>query len=265
MPIHLFDVAPLRPLAGGAVPTQALVVTVGDRVIAVDAGYPEAIFNDPHQLSFERFFLRLPRTPEFALINRLALIGKSRSDLTDIVLTHLHSEHALGIADFPDATIHLSDTELALLRSRSPRARFSYRRDLIPDDTRWMPHHGSATWQGIPGCTYITDDIVLVPLPGHTLGHCGVAVRESGDGASRPWILHTGDAWYGDPYTNAPAPFPLAQYEHLSLSSRKLHTRSRRTLERLAATPGVHLVSAHRTPTGLPLTMHAPERHSINS
>ena len=31
----------------------------------------------------------------------------------------------------------------------------------------------------------------LVPLPGHTLGHCGVAVWQ-GD----RWLLHVGDAYY---------------------------------------------------------------------
>ncbi len=32
---------------------------------------------------------------------------------------------------------------------------------------------------------------MLVPLFGHTLGHCGVAVRQ-GD----RWLLHAGDAYY---------------------------------------------------------------------
>ncbi|MGL6094838.1 MAG: MBL fold metallo-hydrolase, partial [Fimbriiglobus sp.] len=34
-------------------------------------------------------------------------------------------------------------------------------------------------------------EAVLVPLFGHTLGHCGVAVRD-GD----RWLLHVGDAYY---------------------------------------------------------------------
>jgi glyoxylase-like metal-dependent hydrolase (beta-lactamase superfamily II) len=48
------------------------------------------------------------------------------------------------------------------------------------------------------GCTTKADDrattgaeVLLVPLFGHTLGHCGVAIRQ-GD----RWVLHAGDAYY---------------------------------------------------------------------
>jgi glyoxylase-like metal-dependent hydrolase (beta-lactamase superfamily II) len=34
------------------------------------------------------------------------------------------------------------------------------------------------------------DDFAIVPLPGHSIGHCGVVVR-SGCG----WLLHAGDAY----------------------------------------------------------------------
>jgi glyoxylase-like metal-dependent hydrolase (beta-lactamase superfamily II) len=34
-------------------------------------------------------------------------------------------------------------------------------------------------------------EVLLVPLFGHTLGHCGIAVRHEGR-----WILHVGDAYY---------------------------------------------------------------------
>src|SRR5262249_51073131 len=34
-------------------------------------------------------------------------------------------------------------------------------------------------------------EVMLIPLFGHTLGHCGVAIRR-GD----RWLLHVGDAYY---------------------------------------------------------------------
>jgi glyoxylase-like metal-dependent hydrolase (beta-lactamase superfamily II) len=34
-------------------------------------------------------------------------------------------------------------------------------------------------------------EALLIPLFGHTLGHCGVAVRNGGR-----WLLHVGDAYY---------------------------------------------------------------------
>jgi glyoxylase-like metal-dependent hydrolase (beta-lactamase superfamily II) len=35
------------------------------------------------------------------------------------------------------------------------------------------------------------DDIALVPLIGHTRGHCAVAVKDE-----RGWLLHAGDAYF---------------------------------------------------------------------
>ena len=35
------------------------------------------------------------------------------------------------------------------------------------------------------------DDVLLIPLPGHTGGHCGVAVK-----ADDGWLLHCGDAYF---------------------------------------------------------------------
>ncbi|MBV9979166.1 MAG: MBL fold metallo-hydrolase, partial [Bradyrhizobium sp.] len=34
-------------------------------------------------------------------------------------------------------------------------------------------------------------DILMIPLPGHTLGHCGVAVR-----SKEGWLLHAGDSYF---------------------------------------------------------------------
>ena len=34
------------------------------------------------------------------------------------------------------------------------------------------------------------DEVLLVPLPGHSRGHCGVAVRSAGG-----WLFHCGDAY----------------------------------------------------------------------
>jgi glyoxylase-like metal-dependent hydrolase (beta-lactamase superfamily II) len=40
-------------------------------------------------------------------------------------------------------------------------------------------------------------EILLVPLPGHTHGHTGVAVRsDSTAGGEERWLLHAGDAYF---------------------------------------------------------------------
>lgn len=254
MTVHVFDVAPLRPLLGGEVPTQALVIVRDDRVIAVDAGYPAAVFADPSLIGFESRFLRLPARPDAALVNRLASIGIGPDAVTDIVLTHLHSEHAAGIVDFPDAAVHVSATELALATDDSLRSRVSYRQRFFAHRPDWRPHDGDVEWFGVSGCTEVVDGIVLVPLPGHTLGHCGVAVRFD-DGT---WLLHTGDATYADLRSGSPAAYPLGLYERFTAADRVAQRRTLALLTILAARDDVHLMSSHRIPLRLPLTLTAP-------
>lgn len=51
---------------------------------------------------------------------------------------------------------------------------------------------GERAWHGLPGAIDLSEWIpgaVLVPLPGHTAGHAGVAVR-----TEEGWLLHAGDA-----------------------------------------------------------------------
>jgi glyoxylase-like metal-dependent hydrolase (beta-lactamase superfamily II) len=47
-------------------------------------------------------------------------------------------------------------------------------------------------WLGFEAVTVLTDDLLLVPLRGHTRGHCGVAVRRPSGG----WFLHAGDTYF---------------------------------------------------------------------
>ena len=47
---------------------------------------------------------------------------------------------------------------------------------------------GFSAVRAIPG---MRDEVLLVPLPGHSRGHCGVAIRRADD-----WLLHCGDAYF---------------------------------------------------------------------
>lgn len=118
-------------------------------------------------------------------------LGLRTADVRDILLTHADPDHAGGLADFPHARVHVASEELDALRSGNSR----YRAAQFAHGPRWEPRPPSAErWFGLesrradlgPGV-----DVLLIPLFGHTLGHCGVAIR-SGD----RWVLHVGDAYY---------------------------------------------------------------------
>ena len=118
-------------------------------------------------------------------------LGFQVADVTDIVLTHGDPAHAGGLADFPAAAVHVSVEELAQLgsgRVRYSAAQFSH-------GPRFVAHPPSTMrWLGIearPLPALAGAEAFLIPLFGHTLGHCGVAVRDG-----ERWLLHVGDAYY---------------------------------------------------------------------
>ena len=52
-----------------------------------------------------------------------------------------------------------------------------------------MARTGSASTACGPSVT--ATEVLLIPLPGHTPGHCGIAVRDKDK-----WLLHAGDAYF---------------------------------------------------------------------
>jgi glyoxylase-like metal-dependent hydrolase (beta-lactamase superfamily II) len=74
-----------------------------------------------------------------------------------------------------------------------PRNR--YRPAQFNDVANWRRYSGQGEgWFGFPAVHELEGlppEILLVPLPGHTWGHAGVAV-DTGEG----WLLHAGDAYF---------------------------------------------------------------------
>lgn len=124
-------------------------------------------------------------------VRQIEQLGFCSSDVTDIVLTHGDPDHAGGLADFPGATVHVSAEELAQIERGNPR----YSPLQFAHGPRWAGHGASAErWFGVecrPLAIFGGAEVMLVPLFGHTLGHCGVAVRDG-----ERWVLHVGDAYY---------------------------------------------------------------------
>jgi glyoxylase-like metal-dependent hydrolase (beta-lactamase superfamily II) len=124
-------------------------------------------------------------------VRLLERLGYRPQDVRHVVLTHADPDHTGGLADFPQAEVHLSGLEQDSLSKGSWRylpAHFAH-------GPRWRTYPPSPrTWCGLearPVVLGFASEVLLVPLPGHTHGHCGVAVRR-GD----RWLLHVGDAYY---------------------------------------------------------------------
>lgn len=123
-------------------------------------------------------------------------LGFSRSDVRHIIVTHLDLDHAGGMSDFPEAQVHLLNSEYAAaIAPTTFKDRYRYRAShwehgpswvlYKVQGERWFGFECVRQMQGLP------PEILLVPLEGHTRGHAGVAVYSQGS-----WLLHAGDAYY---------------------------------------------------------------------
>lgn len=152
-------------------------------------------------------FVRLVRPEpddERTALRQIEALGFTAADVRHVVLTHLDTDHAGGLADFPAAEVHLlADEHDAAMALATARDRERYNPRHWAHGPRWRLHRPKGErWYGfeavrdLPG---LPPEILLVPLPGHTLGHTGVAVD-----TGQRWLLHCGDAYMDHKETQRP-------------------------------------------------------------
>lgn len=198
----LFDGRSKGPL-GHLVCHCLLVETAAHGLVLVDTGYGLKDVHHPHDgpdpriTKTFRAMLNIRLREQETAIRQIEALGFRASDVRHIVLTHLDFDHAGGLEDFPHATIHLMDREYQA--ATGPREGFvprnRYRPRQFDEISNWRrygvkgePWFGFEAVRDLEG---LPPEILMVPLPGHTWGHAGVAVQGE-DG----WLLHAGDAYF---------------------------------------------------------------------
>lgn len=158
--------------------------------------------------------------PAETAIAQVRALGYTAADVTDIVVTHLDLDHAGGIGDFPSARVHVLADELAAARARkSVKEKNRYVEAQWAHGPNWVEHvapgrqRSGDSWLGFSAVQVISDNVLLVPLLGHTRGHCGVAVKRPSGG----WFLHAGDAYFshGEKETPPTCPSGLSIFQTL--------------------------------------------------
>jgi len=190
---------------------HVLAIETGDGIVLVDTGLGTGDIADPKRLGTTWLWQLSPRLDAAETVAaQLRARGVARSEVRDIVLTHLDFDHAGGVADFPDARVHVHVREhAAATRLEEARPRGRYVGAHVAHGPRWkLFDDGGERWFGFDGVRALSErhpEILLVPLRGHTHGHTGVAVR-SGD----RWVLHAGDAYFFHRQVETPPNAPLA-------------------------------------------------------
>ena len=243
-------------LARGHLTCHCLLLELDDRLVLVDTGFGLRDVADPKG-RLSRVFLLLLR-PEFreqmTARRQVERLGFSPRDVRDIVLTHLDFDHAGGLDDFPQARVHLlaEEREYAeLQKTWLDRQRF--RPQQWSSRARWLSYRagGGERWMGFAQVRELLDlppDIALVPLPGHTFGHTGVALRVGGR-----WLLLAGDAYFHHREMDLAQPYctpGLRFYQWMMEKDRGARLGNQRRLRELRRGHGtqVELFCSHDVP-----------------
>lgn len=252
----------------GRLVCHCLLIETDDGLVLVDTGFGQQDVRDPFP-RLSRFYANLLNIrfslPDTALY-QVQQLGFSPRDVRHIVMTHLDFDHAGGIEDFPEATVHVLGVELdaATRRRDGFVGRRRYRPPQWDDVTRWRRYEAAEgeRWFGfdcVRDLEGLPPEILLVPLPGHTWGHSGVAVR-TGDG----WLLDAGDAYFfrgeiGSPTYRCPP--GLRFYQRLMEVDRAARLGNQRRLRALSLDHAaeVRLFCAHDAVEFDALAAPAPE------
>jgi glyoxylase-like metal-dependent hydrolase (beta-lactamase superfamily II) len=176
---------------------HVLLLETDTSLVLVDTGFGLRDIADPRgRLGSYRHVIRPVLDPAETAIRQVEALGFAAEDVRHILLTHLDSDHAGGLADFPLARVHTTATEWAAARkpstsverNRYRQVQWSHGPQVVTHDPAGESWHGFAAAKEL---SEITDGLVMISLPGHTRGHAAYAV-DTGDG----WLLHAGDAFY---------------------------------------------------------------------
>lgn len=198
-------------------PIHAWLIEHPDGPILVDTGELASTPDPP----IARFHVQR----EDEIDRQLEQLGLAVSDLSQVVLTHLHGDHMNGVIRLGGVRV-LASAE-ALARGGARRLR---RRGVDAQELRLEPRPFGAFARSAP----ITGDgaVLAVPVPGHARGQIAVVVVEDGR-----HVMIAGDSAYSE------AQLLDQQVDGVSTSARQAAHSMRTILEHARSVPVVYLPS----------------------
>ncbi len=167
-------------------PIHAWLIHHEDGPILVDTGEISTTRDTP--------FARFQVAPEDEIQHQLARHDLTAADLRLVALTHVHVDHANGVARLGGVPVVTSDAELRFVRSLESRATRLLLRQPLPRgfDPRPVGFDGPPTG-AFDSSHLLTAEgrVRMVPAPGHTPGHAAVLVDRDDH-----HVLLCGDAGY---------------------------------------------------------------------
>lgn len=215
-----------------------LIETDAHGLVLVDTGLGLGDLADPkHRLGGLFTSVARPVLDESeTAVRRLEALGFSPADVRHVVLTHMDLDHAGGLGDFREATVHITraehhgavDRPTLQERARYRSVQWAHRPTFETYEPAGEPWFGFAAVRQLTG---LPPEILLIPLTGHSRGHAAVAVKH-GNG----WLLHCGDGYFHEDEVdpeNPRCPPGLQLFQNLVAHDRSRMRHNKRRLRDL--------------------------------
>ena len=172
---------------------HCLLIQENDKLILVDSGIGLLDIQNPEERIGQQLIdmVGYRFDENQTAIRQIEKLGLDPEKVTDCVISHLDNDHIGGLADFPNATVHVGLEECDAYISGNPRY---LKTPLSHQPTIKTYEKLDLNWFGFEARKVDIDtetEIYLIPLFGHTLGHCGVAIK-----AEKGWLFYIADADY---------------------------------------------------------------------
>jgi glyoxylase-like metal-dependent hydrolase (beta-lactamase superfamily II) len=191
--IHHLNCGVLKsPFIGNAI-CHCLLLEDKNGLALIDTGFGLREVRDPEQyISRELIdFFAISFAEKYTAFRQIEKMGLNTADVNHCIISHLDFDHIGGLADFPDATVHLSVEEYDSFKNNNTRylqAQLDYQPLFRPYGWTYF------IWHDFPARKLeigFECDVYLIQLFGHTSGHCGAVIEQAGK-----TILYAGDAFF---------------------------------------------------------------------
>ncbi len=198
---------PIHPLVKGLTPEQidalleerferdpletsinAFLIDTGSRVLLVDTGAGKL---------FGEYGGKLPVS--------LAAAGYRPDQVTDVLITHIHTDHSGGLAldgrpQFPNATVHVGKADVDFFFDKANMAKGMSPRHYDEALATVGPYLKAGKVKTFSEQSEILPGVTAIPTPGHTPGHAFYRVESEGQSIEF-WgdILHVGPVQFRRP------------------------------------------------------------------
>ena len=177
---------------------HCLLLETDQGLVLIDTGLglQDYLYAEERLGSFLTRFGTIQQSLNLTAVAQIQNLGFKANDVRHIIVTHLDFDHAGGISDFPQAMVHVLSSEYNATQNLTYKNKYRYRTAQIIKHRHWNfvePQFGDLWFnlEKVQGFKIFQDEILLIPLLGHTEGHCGIAIKQQDQ-----WLLFCGDAYY---------------------------------------------------------------------